>query len=224
MPFAGTAGGGAGMMAGSHVALGAAAWVAAAPLLGASSLSPVALGLAVTGSLLPDLDHPKSWMGKRLRPVSHLLSAVFGHRGVTHSLLAVVACTALLLRQGLPREVVAPLAVGYLSHLAADLLTPGGLRLAWPFRGTWALPLCRTGSPMEPLVVAALLCGAGWNALSRPEVGNAWRDAGLCRAWSGGVPACRPAPAAVRRPPSPNPRLAAPLRPAQGATPTGTAL
>ena len=202
------------MMAGSHVALGAAAWVVGAPMLGLSPVSPLGLGLSVLGSLLPDIDHPKSWIGKRARPVSDVLAMSLGHRGVTHSLVALVGCAWLLLDQGWSREIVAPLAVGYMSHLAADLLTPGGLRLAWPFRGTWSLPLCRTGSPFEPLVVAILLCFAGWGSLSNPEMGAAWKSAGLCRAWDEGVPACRPPPAPRRAPPA---RLASPLRAANGA-------
>ena len=84
------------MMAGSHVALGAAAWMLAAPHFGQDALQPVGLGLAVAGSLLPDIDHPKSWAGRRLRPVSTLIAAVFGHRGVTHSLLALAGCWATL--------------------------------------------------------------------------------------------------------------------------------
>lgn len=175
-------------MAGSHLALGAAAWVAVAPALGQPALDPAALGLAMAGSLLPDLDHPKSWVGRRARPVSTILGAVFGHRGVTHSALALAGCAWLLagevglLARGGGPAILAPLAVGYASHLAADLLTPGGLRLLWPLRGTWSLPLCRAGSPFEPLVVALVLLGVGWSALARPEVGAAWRAAGLCAA------------------------------------------
>jgi inner membrane protein len=40
----------------------------AAPHFGQDALGPVGLGLAVAGSLLPDIDHPKSWAGRRLRP------------------------------------------------------------------------------------------------------------------------------------------------------------
>ncbi len=152
------------MMAGSHVALGAAAWCVAAPHLGLPAMHPVSLGLAVVGSLLPDIDHPKSWVGRRLRPLSACIGAVLGHRGATHSLLAAAGCALLLFHDGTPRAHVAPLVVGYLSHLAGDLLTPRGLRLAWPLKGTWALPLCRSGSPLEPAVVLALLCWAGFSA------------------------------------------------------------
>ncbi|MBV1799810.1 metal-dependent hydrolase [Siccirubricoccus sp. G192] len=190
------------MMAGSHVALGAAAWIAAAPQLGQPALAPAALGLAVLGALLPDIDHPKSWVGRRLRPLSHAIAAVFGHRGVTHSLVAVAGCGALLLNEGVPRQVVAPLVVGYLSHLLGDLLTPGGLRLAWPFRGTWALPLCRTGSPFEPLVVALALLAAWYLMPARPDPRPQLQRLGLLVAPLPPPPPARPAAPPVKRRPA----------------------
>ena len=55
------------MMAGSHVVVGIAAWVAAAPHLGLPALDGVPLAMAIGGSLLPDIDHPHSWVGRRLR-------------------------------------------------------------------------------------------------------------------------------------------------------------
>ena len=168
------------MLAGSHVALGAAAWLAAAPHLGRPPLDPEALALAVFGGLLPDIDHPKSWVGRRLRPVSDVVARIFGHRGITHSLLAVLGC-GWLLRQGIvPARWAEPLVAGYLSHLLGDLLTPAGLRLLWPIRGTWALPFCRTGSPFEPLVVAVILVAA-WSTLPEPpDARAALRRIGLC--------------------------------------------
>jgi inner membrane protein len=150
------------MMAKSHVVVGIATWIAAAPFLHLAPLDPADLGLAVAGSLLPDIDHPQSWIGRRARPLSTAIAAALGHRGITHSALAVVALVALLLHEGYQRDGVSALAVGYLSHLAADMLTPRGLRLAWPLRTTFAIPLCRTGSPMEPLIVLALVCGIAW--------------------------------------------------------------
>lgn len=156
------------MMAGSHVVLGAAAWFVVAPRLGLPAMDPIPLALAMAGALLPDIDHPKSWVGRRLRPLSTMIAAVLGHRGATHSLLAVVGCGWLLFHGGYSRAIVAPILVGYLSHLAGDLLTPRGLRLAWPLKGTWALPLCRSGSPFEPLVVATVLMCA-WCSAATPQ-------------------------------------------------------
>jgi inner membrane protein len=150
------------MMAKSHVVVGLATWAALAPSLHVSMFDPCALGLVVAGSLLPDIDHPKSWVGQRTRPVSTALAAVFGHRGVTHSAIAVLGLLVLLVHAGYRRSGVAAIVVGYLSHLAADMLTPQGLRLAWPLRGTWSLPLCRTGSPAEFVVVVFFVAGVGW--------------------------------------------------------------
>ena len=126
--------------------------------------------LAVFGALLPDIDHPQSWVGRRTRPVSTALAAALGHRGITHSALAVAFLVVLLLHGGLRQSSVAALAVGYLSHLAADMLTPRGLRLAWPLRPIWGVPLCRTGSPMEALIVSALIGLILWCVLAGGHV------------------------------------------------------
>ena len=93
------------MMAGSHVVVAVAAWTWAAPHLGAPSLDPLALGLATIGAMLPDIDHPSSWIGRRLRLISRPLAATFGHRGVTHSMVAVLACLVVLHWQGLQSRV-----------------------------------------------------------------------------------------------------------------------
>jgi inner membrane protein len=150
------------MMARSHVVIGLATWVAVAPLLHLSVVEPVHVGLALVGSLLPDVDHPKSWVGQRTRPISTAIASVLGHRGVTHSAIAVLGLSLLLLHAGYRWGGVSALAVGYLSHLGADMLTPQGLRLAWPLGGIWAFPLCRTGSPAEPTVVLAVVAGLAW--------------------------------------------------------------
>lgn len=151
-----------GMMARSHVVVGLATWIAAAPLLQLAPLDPAHLGLVLAGSLLPDIDHPKSWIGQRSRPLSTMIAAVLGHRGATHSAFAVLALVSLLLHAGYRQEYVFALAIGYLSHLGADMLTPRGLRLAWPLRGTWGVPVCRTGSGAESFIVGVLVCALGW--------------------------------------------------------------
>jgi inner membrane protein len=172
------------MMARSHVVVGIAAWIAAAPLLHLSAADPAYVGLAVAGALLPDVDHPKSWVGRRSRPISTAIAATLGHRGVTHSALAVVGLIALLMHVGYRRGGISALAVGYLSHLAADLLTPRGLRLAWPLRGNFRLPLCRTGSPMETLIVLILVGGIAWWLL-RGDAGGWAAPWGRFRHWIG---------------------------------------
>lgn len=151
------------MMAGSHVAVGAALWAVTAKLCGANPADPQALAAAALGSLLPDIDHPGSWAGRKLKAVSVPLSLVVGHRGVTHSALAVLACFALLAGMGMGWG-AAPVAVGYLSHLAADALTPSGVPLLWPSRRRFTLGLCETGSATEIGLVALIVLAGGWAA------------------------------------------------------------
>lgn len=150
------------MMARSHVIIGLTAWIAAAPMLHFHPLDPTYLVLVVGGSLLPDIDHPKSWVGRRTRPISTAIASTFSHRGITHSAIAVVGLTTLLLHAGYHRGCVSALIIGYLSHLAADMLTPRGLRLAWPLRGTWGIPVCRTDSDMESVIVSVMLGSITW--------------------------------------------------------------
>lgn len=154
-------------MAGSHVVVGIAAWTLIAPHLGLSPLDPVALGLTTLGSLLPDIDHPSSWVGRRVPVIARPVAAILGHRGVTHSALAVVVCLTFLRWQGFSRAVIDPLVIGYLSHLGADLLTTSGLRLAWPSRKRQAIPLCRTGSSGESIIVAGVVIWAGLTIFRR---------------------------------------------------------
>jgi inner membrane protein len=160
------------MNAGSHVVVGAAAWCWLAPHLGLPLAAPQSLALAVGGALLPDIDHPQSLVGRRVGIVSRPLAALVGHRGVTHSLLAIAAGILALRWHGVSQAIVLPLAVGYLSHLAADLLTPAGLRLAWPLPHRTAIPLCRTGSLMEPLIVIGLLIWTGASVIGLHSARN----------------------------------------------------
>ena len=67
------------MLARSHVVVGVVAWAWAAPRLGLSTLGPLSVALAIVGALLPDIDHPSSWIGRRLRLISLPLAATFGH-------------------------------------------------------------------------------------------------------------------------------------------------
>ena len=106
--------------------------------------------------LLPDIDHPKSVLGQRLKWLSAPIARAFGHRGFTHSLLA-VAGGIFLLRIHFPHDWVIPadafhaMIIGYLSHILADMLTPAGVPLLWPCRWRFRLPLINSqkGNQLE---------------------------------------------------------------------------
>jgi hypothetical protein len=85
------------MMARSHALLGAAGWLAAAPMVAGAAhhpLDPVTLaagtGVCAGAALLPDLDHEDGLIATALGPITHLLAKGVarlsgGHRHATHS-------------------------------------------------------------------------------------------------------------------------------------------
>lgn len=123
------------------------------------------LPAAVMTCLLPDIDHPKSLLGQRLPWISKPIARIFGHRGFTHSLFAVFAALALCYLRvpadaALPGDVLQGMVVGYLSHIAADMLTPAGVPLLWPCRFRFRIPLVVTRSDNQlERMLCIILCG-----------------------------------------------------------------
>ena len=101
--------------------------------------------------------------------ISAPLSILVGHRGVTHSLLAVVAMALVLtFYGGVGGGLVTALCIGYIVHLAGDFVTNSGIPLLWPIKRRYRLPLATTGGVIEPLIVLVIVCWAGavqWSAM-----------------------------------------------------------
>lgn len=156
------------MMARTHIAVGAGLALLAS---GQGAFGPGLAGItaatlaAGVGSLAPDIDHPKSVVGRMIPAVSIPLSAVFGHRGITHSLLAVGLCVwgGVWAQETLPPSGVLGSALlgfllGYLSHLLADAFNPSGVPLLYPSRKRFRLPITvPTGGVLESLLLAAFV-------------------------------------------------------------------
>lgn len=107
----------------------------------------------VLGSLMPDIDHPNSMISRVkilgipiLKPLAWLINVLFGHRGATHTLWALIF-TWLPFVIGpifLPEHLVVTriiialfglgYATGYFSHLLLDSMTPSGAPIFWPFQ------------------------------------------------------------------------------------------
>ena len=119
------------------------------------------------GSLLPDLDHPGSILGRLFRIISLPLSKLCGHRGFTHSLLAFCGLAILWEIQVSPRwdisaDIFHALLLGYLSHLIADMLTPAGVPFLWPLKMRFALPILgkKNNKKGERFISVLILVGA----------------------------------------------------------------
>lgn len=88
-------------------------------------------GGIITGSLLPDIDHPKSYIGKKIRPISKSLNKLFGHRTFTHSLFTVIIFLEIS-RNTQYHPLSVGLTLGIISHILLDLITPQGVALFYP--------------------------------------------------------------------------------------------
>jgi membrane-bound metal-dependent hydrolase YbcI (DUF457 family) len=125
--------------------------------------SGAALLAAGIGALLPDVDTPKSSLG-RLVALSASIERRFGHRQLTHSALFVggcaVACAPLLLLRWWPAYL--GLLLGIASHLLIDMANHSGVPLLYPYPGRFVFPepkdaRIEVGSKREWVLLAVLL-------------------------------------------------------------------
>ena len=128
----------------THLATGALAWM----ILYRTGADVSVAAATIIGSLLPDIDHPGSKLGRRVPVISHIMY-LFGHRGVTHSLLFVLILAAAGHFVWLPAY---GLALGAAVHIAADMLTPSGVPLFWPHGRRYSLFGFRTGGIADRLL------------------------------------------------------------------------
>lgn len=137
----------------SHLALGIFISLILTPYFHFSFLFWATLPLFI---LLPDIDIGTSYLGRKLKWASRFLNAVFGHRGLFHSLLFVAGGSILCLL--ISKSIALAFLFGTLSHLLGDVITKEGLALFYPlpFRTRGFL---RTGSWMEHVIFIALLVG-----------------------------------------------------------------
>ncbi|MEM6338394.1 MAG: metal-dependent hydrolase, partial [Pseudomonadota bacterium] len=84
-------------------------------------------------SILPDIDHTKSTIGKIFYPVAKYLDKKFGHRTITHSIIFAVS-TWLIIKVILPPSFALVYILGICSHLIFDMMTVQGVPLLYPFK------------------------------------------------------------------------------------------
>ena len=106
--------------------------------------------LIILGSIFPDVDEHKSFIGRRLPVISRILNFLFGHRGIFHTIfigmiifIGFYLSGFLLLGLGF--------FIGYLSHLLLDSLTLLGVKLFWPITNLQLRGFVRTGGFTEYL-------------------------------------------------------------------------
>lgn len=103
---------------------------------------PAYLGTCVFASLLPDIDHTKSIIGKFVYPLARYIDRNYGHRTITHSLTFFVPILMIVIfteinfinpyfeREGLTYSMIFGFAM--FSHYILDMATVTGIPLFYP--------------------------------------------------------------------------------------------
>ena len=110
--------------------------------------------ICAASALLPDIDLPASKVGGNHKAVSKTINFIFGHRTITHSLMGFglfVALFSLLV----PQKYLEMIAIGYISHLATDMLNPAGIPLFWPVKKRFGIPLIKAGGILEHVLLGS---------------------------------------------------------------------
>lgn len=107
-------------------------------------------------SLLPDIDTPKSKLGKKAKIISWPTKLIFGHRGLLHTIYPALILFALFAYFNLITLALASLA-GYFSHLITDMFTSEGVKLFSPLSGMKVRGFIKTGGTLEYLFLAGII-------------------------------------------------------------------
>ncbi|MFW5852619.1 MAG: metal-dependent hydrolase [Nanoarchaeota archaeon] len=105
----------------------------------------------IFGSLLADIDHPSSKLGKKLK----FIGWIFGHRKIFHSIFLpfVIGLPLLFISE----KVFYAFLLGFLSHLILDALTPKGVMPIYPLNNSLLGGPIKTGGIVEYLILMSLL-------------------------------------------------------------------
>lgn len=116
---------------------------------------------AAMGSIIPDICHPKSTIGRMVPAFSKVVNQIFGHRSLSHSLLFLLLIYWLLnfLQFAGSTSIQTGVLFGMGSHMLLDAMTTQGIKFFYPLQMKIRTPLyVRTGSLIgERLVVASLI-------------------------------------------------------------------
>jgi inner membrane protein len=117
--------------------------------------------LALFGGLLPDIDHPKSKIGKYFKHFN-----LFEHRGFMHSFLVLPLIAAILFFVFNLPQFALPIIVGYISHLLSDLITKEGIMPLHPLTRFRLHGFIKTGGLIEVIIFLALIFVVGYVLLT----------------------------------------------------------
>lgn len=130
--------------------------------------NPIFVSVTLIGSILPDVDHTKSVIGKAFYPLAKYLSVNYGHRTITHSLLFLIGIclTSVFIERNFREDysISTILFFSVFSHLLFDMVTLQGIPLFYPFyKNPCVLPAnpemrIRSGNIRQEGIILFIFC------------------------------------------------------------------
>ncbi|WP_297429381.1 metal-dependent hydrolase [Clostridium sp.] len=120
------------------------------------------IGGAILGSILPDIDHKNSYIGKKTKVVSSAINKFAGHRKLFHGPLIYLLLYSMSF--GITNNKILMLGIkgiflGILSHLVLDSFTIGGVPWFYPFsKKKFSLGKFKTNGKLEDILCGILVC------------------------------------------------------------------
>ncbi len=113
-------------------------------------------GLVLFGALLPDIDHKESIISKWFYPVAWLITLLFRHRGIVHSIFFIAGLFWVVSHYAGTAFAI-PLTLGFLSHIIIDSFTVRGINYLYPLTTFKISGFIETGKTGETVLFLLLL-------------------------------------------------------------------
>ncbi len=84
--------------------------------------------------LIPDIDHPNSFLGNKIKFISFFIYNYLGHRKITHSLFFLLFIIYIFFKIKINLNIIEGFFLGYISHIFFDMITPQGVYIFWPLK------------------------------------------------------------------------------------------
>lgn len=111
--------------------------------------------IVLLGTILPDIDHPKSLIGRKAGFLSKILNFIFGHRKWIHSIFTLIILSFIINKAlGVWWK---PFFLGYFSHLLIDGFTIEGINFIYPFKQLKLSGFIESGKIKEEILFFILL-------------------------------------------------------------------
>ncbi len=107
-------------------------------------------------SLFPDIDEPKSFIGRKFGFLSLIFKKLFGHRGVFHSIF-IPLILFFIFGVIFNFQIGLVIFIAYLGHLVMDALTKEGVNFLEPITTLRIKGFFRTGGVFEKVLFVVLI-------------------------------------------------------------------